>query len=180
MDSWDKHQQTSFPTNNVPLLSPNNEISVFVHHDWSLQANTQHRTDLVQIAWLLAIRATDRCAQQDSSCVDRASWLLRMPFWLEANYIFLRSSHFISLSSASGHPFSFRYHHLFTSTAANHGCTDTSARWEWNRIKQNDGHFIQFANHWDPTTTQTPLSSLRCCKCSHRKYDPGRTVNNCK
>jgi len=156
--SWDKHQQTSFPTKNAPFLSSNNKILAVVHRALSLQTHTQHQTGLVQIAWRLAIRATGSSAHQDSPCVEWASWLLRMPFWLEANYIFLRFSHFISLSSSSGLPSSFCYHHLFTSTAANHRSTNISARWEWNRIKQNDGHFIQYAARWDPTKTQTPLS----------------------
>ena len=38
---------------------------------------------------------------QASFCVECASWLLYIPFWLEANYIFLRTSHFFSLSSSS-------------------------------------------------------------------------------
>jgi len=164
---------------NVPFLSLKNEISAVVHCDSSLQTTTQHRTDLVQIAWWLAIHAIGSYAQQDSSCVEQASWLLRMPFWLEANYIFLRSSHFISLCSSSGLPVSFCYHHLSTSTAANHGSTQTSVRWEWNRNKQNNGHFIQYPTRWDQTPTQIPLCSSRRCKCSHRKYEPGHTVKNC-
>jgi len=178
-DSWEKHQQMSFPAKNVAILSPKTEISAVVHLEFSLQTKTQHRTGLVQIAWRLAIRATSSYAQQDSSCVEQASLLLRMPFWLEANYIFLRSSHFISLSSSSLLPAKFRYHHLFISTAANHGSTHTSARWDWNRIKQNDGQIIQYATLWDPATMQTPLSSPRHCECSHRKYDPGHIVKNC-
>jgi len=39
--------------------------------------------------------------QQDSSWVERASWLLHISFWLEAAYVFLRTSHFFSLSSSS-------------------------------------------------------------------------------
>jgi len=49
-DSSDKHQQTSFPMKNVPFLSPKNEISAVVHCSESLQTNTQHQTELVQIA----------------------------------------------------------------------------------------------------------------------------------
>jgi len=178
-DSWDNQQQTSFPMKNVPFLTPNNDISAVIHHDLFLQTITQYQTDLVQFAWSLAICATGTNAQQDSSCVERASWLLHMPFWLEANDIFLRSPHFISLSSSSGLPTSFRYHHLFTSTGATYGSRNTSARWEWNRIKQNDGHFIQYATRCDPTTTQTPLCSPQYCKCSHQIYDPRCTVENC-
>jgi len=132
----------------------------------------QTQTDLDKIAGQLETRSTGSCTQQDASCVEGASWLFRIPFWLEVNFIFLRTSHFFSLSSSSGLPTSFHYHHLFTSTAAIHGSTNSSARCEWNRIEQNEGLFIQYTTHWDATTTQTPLSSPRHYKCSHRKYNP--------
>jgi len=177
--SWDKHQQTFFPRKNGPLLSHKHKNSTVIHRDSSLWTSTQSRTDLVQIAGRLATRATGRYAHHVSSCVERASWLLCMPFWLNANYISLRNSLFFALSSSAGLPTSFRYHHLFTSTARNHSSTNTSASWVWNRMKQNDGHFIHYATHWDPTTMQTPLSSPWRCKCSHRKHDPGCTVKNC-
>jgi len=175
----DKHQQMSFPLRDVLYISPKDEIPAVVHRDISLEWNWQHRADVVQIAEWLATRAMGSYVQQDSSCVERARWLLPMPFWLEADYIFLRTSHFFLLSSSSGLPTLFHYHHLCTSTAANHGSTRTAARWEWNRIEQNDGRFIIYTTCWDATTPQTPLSSPRRCKCSHRKCDPGRTVDNC-
>jgi len=177
--SWDKHQQTFFPSRDSPYVSDKQEISADVNRDWSSSTNTQHRTNLVQIGGRLATQATGSYAPQDSSCVERASWLLRMPFWLEPNYIFPRTSHFCSWSTFSGHPTSLRYHHLFTSTAANHASTNTSARWEWRRIEQNDWRFIRYATHWDPNSTQMPLSSLQWCKCGHPRYDSGRTVKNC-
>ena len=133
-DSWDNHQQTSFPMKNGPFVPPNDDISPVVHLYLSLQTHTHHCADWVQIAWQWAICLTCSYAQQNSSCVELPSWLLQMPFCLEANNIFLRSSHFISLSSSSGPPSSFCYHYLFTATAANHGSTNTSPRWEWNRI----------------------------------------------
>jgi len=174
--SWDKHQETFFPSKNVTFVSHKHEILAIGHRDSSLWTHTQHQTHLVQIAGWLATDATGSYAQQDSSCVEPASWLLLMPFWLRANYMFLRTSLFCSLSSSSGLPPSFSYHHLFNSTAANHGSTNTSARWDWKRIEQNDGRFIQYGTRWDPTTMQTLLSSPQRCKCSHRKYDPGQTV----
>jgi len=176
--AWDNHQQMSFPSKNVPIICRKDEILAVVHHHLSLSTHTHHRTDLVQIAWRMATHATGSYVQQDSSCAERASWLLPMPFWLEANYIFLRTSHFFSLSSFSGLPTLFHYHHLFTSTAANHGSTSNATRWEWNRIEQNDGRFIRYATRWDPTTPQTTLSSPRRCKSSYRKHDPGCTVEN--
>jgi len=42
--------------------------------------------------------------QQDSSWVYGTSWLLLIPFWHEANYIVLRTSHFFLLSSSSPIP----------------------------------------------------------------------------
>jgi len=88
----------------------------------------------VQIAGWLETGATCTYTQQDPCCVERASWLLRIPFWLEANYIFLRTSHFFSLSYSSGLPTSFHHHHLFTCTKANHASAkNISVRAEWLR-----------------------------------------------
>jgi len=177
--SWQKLQQMSFPSKHVLLLSHKDEISMVIHLDLSLEGRTQRRTNVVQITGQLATHAMGNYAQQDSSGVERASGLLRMPFRLEANYIFLGISNVCSWSSSSGLPTSFCYHHLFTSTATNHGSTNSSARWEWNRIEQNDGRFIQYTTCWDPTTTQTPLSSSQRGKSSHWKYDPGCKNNDC-
>jgi len=55
----------AFPTKNVLFLSHNNEISAVVHHDLSLQTDTQHWTDLVQITGWLALCATGSYVQQD-------------------------------------------------------------------------------------------------------------------
>jgi len=166
----------SFPLNNVLFVSHKLMISAVFHINLSLKISTQHRTDMVQIVGKLETRATWSCTQQDPSCVELASWLLCIPFWLEAHYIFFRTSHFFSLSSSSELPTSFHYHHLFTSTSANHGSTNSSARCERIGIEPNDGHFIQYANCWHPTTAHTPLSPQRCCQCSYWKYDPGRTL----
>jgi len=127
--SSNKHQQTSFPSKNVPFIYHKDEISAVIHRDLARWTNTLHRPDLVQLAGWLPNCAMSSYVEQDSSCVERASWLLPMPFWLEANYIFLRTSHVFSLSSSSGLPTLFHYHHLFTSTAANHDSTSTAARW---------------------------------------------------
>ena len=43
--------------------------------------------------------ATSSHAPQDSSWVEHANWLEPIPSWLEANNIFLRTSHFFSLST---------------------------------------------------------------------------------
>jgi len=98
----DEHQQTSIPGMNLPFLSHTHEIPAVLHHCISPSTHPQHWTYMVLIAGWLATRATGSYAQQDSSWVDWASWLLRMPFWLEANYIFLSTSHIISWSSSSG------------------------------------------------------------------------------
>jgi len=67
---------------------------------------------------------------------------------------------------------------LFTSTQANHISSNNTWRYEWFRLEQNDGHFIQYAIYWDTTRTQTPLSLLQRCKYYHWKYVPGCTVQN--
>jgi len=169
----------SFPSKNVVLISHKHEISAVIHHDWSLWENIQHRTNLLQIAGRLESCATCSYTQQDSSCVECARWLLCIPFWPKDNYIFLRTAHFFSLSSSSGLPTSFLYHHPFTSTPANHGSTDTSALCEWIGIEQNDGHLIQCTTSWDSTTTRTELSPPWRCKCSNWKYDLEHKVENC-
>ena len=133
----------------------------------------------MQIAGRLETRATGSYTHQDSCSVECASWLLRIPLWPKANCIILRPFQFFLWSSRSGLPTSFCYHYLFTFTAPNLGSTNNSARWEWKRIEQNNGRFIQYITRWDPTTTQTPPTSPRRCKCSNRKYVAGHTVKNC-
>jgi len=160
-------------------MSQRRHFSGLFRHIILVNTQTQHRTALVQIAGWLATRAMGSYVQQDSSSVEQASWLLHIPFGHEVNYIFLRTSHFFSLSSSSGLPMLFHYHHLTTSTAASDSSTNTAARWEWVRIEQNNSRFIQYATRWDPTTMHTPLSSPQRCKCSHWRYDPGCKVKNC-
>jgi len=67
------------------------------------QTNKQHRTELVQIVRLLESPATCSYAQQDKTWVEHASWLLFIPLWLVAYYIFLRTFH---LTLSSSLPFS--------------------------------------------------------------------------
>jgi len=177
--SWDKHQQTSYLSKNVLWISHNQDILAVVHRDWSLQTITQHCTYLVQIAGWLETCATTSYMQWDSAYVECATWLLRMPFWLETNHICLRTSNHVSLSPWSGRPTSFRNQLLFTSTGTNHGSTYSAARWALNRIEQNDRHFCQFATCWDPTTTHTPPTTPQHCQCSPPKSDPGRSVKHC-
>jgi len=128
------------------------------------------------MAGWLETHATCSYLQRDSACAECASWLLLIPFWLAANYILMRTSHFSSLSSSIELPTCFCYHRHFTSTPPNHGSTYTSTRCEWISIKQNKAHIIQHATCWDPTTTQTAHSPPWCCKCRHWNHDPGHIV----
>jgi len=75
-----------------------------VNFNSSLWANIQHQTDSLQIAGLLETPATCSYTQADSSWVELPSWQLVSLFWLEANYIFLRTSHFCWISSSSPFP----------------------------------------------------------------------------
>jgi len=102
--SWHNHNQTSFPSKNILFIWNINEISTVVNFNESLEANIQHRTDSLRIAGLLEIPATCRYMQAASSWVERCSWQLVRVFWLEANYSFLRTSHFFWLSSSSPFP----------------------------------------------------------------------------
>jgi len=54
--------------------------------------------------WMVWQCATCGIMQQDSSLVELASWLLLILFWLEAYYLFLKTSHFFSLLSSTTHP----------------------------------------------------------------------------
>jgi len=66
--------------------------------------NTQHRTDFVQIPIQLESGATCIYNHQHLSCVEHASLRLPIPFWIEASYIFHRTSHFFSLIIISALP----------------------------------------------------------------------------
>jgi len=102
---WDKHNQMSFPWKNVLCISDLHQISTVVHLDSPLYTIIYHRTDLVQIPGQWESPATCCHMQQDSSSVECARWLLVISFWLEADYIFLRTSYFflLSFSSAISH-----------------------------------------------------------------------------
>ena len=104
---WDKHHQTTFPSQNFLFISIKHEISAVFHLNVSLQTNKQtnkhHRTDLLQIAGPLESLPTCSDTQQGVSWVERASWQSFIALWPVAYYIFLRTSHF-SLSSSSPFP----------------------------------------------------------------------------
>ena len=102
--SWDRHHQTSFALRDLLFISCKHQISVLVQLDLSLYLHKQHQTDLLKIAERLVTHATCSYAQYDSSCITFASWLLLIPFWLEAHHIFHRISHIFSLSSFSPFP----------------------------------------------------------------------------
>ena len=97
---WDKHQQTSFPLYNDRLISDKHAISAVIQHNLSLLTNTQHQTCLLHIAGRWETPATCGHIQQDSSWVYGTSWLLLILFGHKANYIVVRTSHFLSLSSS--------------------------------------------------------------------------------
>jgi len=147
---WDKHQQTSFPSKIFLFISDNQEISAVVHCYLSLYRNTKPQTDLLQIEGRWETPATSRHMRQDFCWAERAFWLLVDLFWLRANNIFLRTTHFYLFI-------------IFLSycTPAYHGYTKTSARWQRIQIEQIDRRFIQCVTCWHPATTQTPVSPLQ-------------------
>jgi len=100
---WGKHHRTFNRLKKFFFLSMTHEISAFVHFNVSQATNKHHQTDSQHIAGLLESSATWSYTQQDISWVEHASWLSFIPLWLEAYYIFLRTSHF-SLSSSSHFP----------------------------------------------------------------------------
>jgi len=94
----------SFPSKNILFICNINQISAVVNFNWCLKANIQHLADSLQIPGLLETPATGSYTQADSSWVECPSWRSVSLFWLEANYIFLRTSHFFLLSSSSPFP----------------------------------------------------------------------------
>jgi len=82
----------------------NHAILAVIHRNLSLFTNTQHRTCILHIAGWLESSATCGHTQKDSSWVYGTCWLLLIPFWHEANYIVLRTSHFLLLWSSSPIP----------------------------------------------------------------------------
>ena len=87
-----KNLQTCFPLKNDLLIMNNHEISAVENLLVSQYTIKEHWTDLLQLAGQWEMSATGSQMQRDSSWVEHASWLLIIPFWLEANYIFLRTS----------------------------------------------------------------------------------------
>jgi len=85
-------------------MSDNPWISAVTHRNSSLWTSEHQQTDFLRIAGDKDTSVTWSHTQQGSSWVERTSWLLLVPFWQDANYIFLRTSHFFSLSSSSPIP----------------------------------------------------------------------------
>jgi hypothetical protein len=67
---------------------------------------------------------------------------------------------------------------LSYSTPANHGYTNTSARWEQHWSRQMNGYYTQYITLRHTARTKTPVSSPQCCKSSHQKYDRGCRFKN--
>jgi len=67
-----------------------------------LPVNKQSTLDgLAATSWVVATSASCSYIPQDSSSVGCASWLLLIPFWLDVDYTFFRTSQFFSISSSS-------------------------------------------------------------------------------
>jgi len=98
--TWDKHHQMSFRLKNFHWGSYKHEISAVTHLYVSQYTNKESWTNLLHLTEWLETPATSSYEQSDSSLVEHASWLLLILFRLEANYILLRTSHIISLSSS--------------------------------------------------------------------------------
>ena len=101
---WNKHHRMSIPSKNFGCMFDTLELSGVIHLLSSQIAIAQHWTYILQIGGWLETPATCSYMQQHSSWVDEAirHWLI--PFWLDANYVFFRTSHFFPLSSSSPFP----------------------------------------------------------------------------
>jgi len=91
-----RHEPWISSDNLTLILLYNVDIHICNHTYWYSFLQGQPRA--------YAFTATWSSTAQDSLGVECASWLLLIPFWLEANYIFLMTSHFCSLSSFSQSP----------------------------------------------------------------------------
>jgi len=98
---WDKHPLIFCPSKNYKCITECQEISAVQNFYLLLSTNTQHQTDVLYILGWGKTPADCNHTQYDSSRVQCPSLLLLVPFWLEANYMFLRTSHFLSLTSSS-------------------------------------------------------------------------------
>jgi len=105
----------SFSLKNVLFISHKYKISVVIQIYVSMDTNTQHRTELMQMAGRLEAQAVWSNTLQDSSYVKRATRLICIPFWLGAYHICLGTSHCISLSTSSRLPTSLWSLHFRTS-----------------------------------------------------------------
>jgi len=127
--SWDIHHQMSFPLKNVPCEIYIHLLAAVIDHYLTLRTNKQHPTGSLHITDRWESPATNSHTQQDSSWVECAGWLLLIPFWLEANYIFLRTSHFLSLSTSSPIP----HQHIMSTETPLQGYSG----WEWSQLTGN-------------------------------------------
>lgn len=110
MISQNIHQQTSWLSMNVLFISHNHETSANIHISTSLLSRREHWTNSVDIPRWFAAHEACWGTPQDPHCVEHASWLLCIPFWLRANKIFLRTSDCFLLSSSLELPRSVDYH----------------------------------------------------------------------
>jgi len=103
-DYWRQPSRHVLSPDELSRISDNQLILAVVHLYLPLWTYKQHWTDLLQIAGQWDTHATCSHTQQDSSWVEPASWLLLIPFWLEADCIFPRTSHFFLFSLSSPIP----------------------------------------------------------------------------
>jgi len=157
----------SFLLKNDCYISYKYEILGIVHLCWSDLINKQHRTELWELASLLRTSAICTYPQWGLSWVERATWLLLIPFWHVANYNVSRTSHFMSISSSSP----FREHHISAPWTFQCDASWTKSSWltgaSFNkptaRTQQHQRHQVVHCNVY---------------QCSHQQYNPGRTLIN--
>jgi len=164
---WHKHHQMSFRMMNILCVSDNQEILAVVHLYLPHYKNEQYHTDILQIAGLWVTPATSSHMRQDIAWVECASWRLLIPFWLGADYIFLRPSHFISLLACSPIPHQYI---LVTETPRPGKCRSESSQstGTWS-------HASLAAKH--PQCSQT-LEHRYAHQCTQWKCDPQCPFND--
>jgi len=169
-DPWDFLRQTS------PDVLSREAYPVYISQSWdfegpeplSILLNTQTTSDR-----LIANRGTVRIPGNVQS---NAAWFnLSEPCKLAVTFFVLTRS---EVYFPQDFPLLFIIIFLSYSTPANHGYTNTSARWEQHQTRQINRCYTQYVTLWHTARMQTPVSPQQCSQCGHQSYDLGCTFKN--
>jgi len=155
---WDKYHLTSCPLKNDVFISIKHAIWAVVHLYLSRYTDRQHCTDFLSIVRQLETPTTCHYIQRDLYWVDRASWLLLIPFWIEADNIFLTTSNCFSSLSSSSIP----QHQIMATQTPPKGASRSES-----------------SSTRGASTNAPPRETQQCRKCCHSKCDPRCGFEHC-